>query len=99
MMNVAVVAHRRKKRDDGLVELGVVTAEIAGQWMRAFSRTVLGHADSSPLTEMTQGRKVDIKLSWPTRYELDGEARRQKKRLRAGREPGAIIARVLAPDQ
>jgi diacylglycerol kinase (ATP) len=57
------------------------------------------NTDSSPRTEMTQGRKVDIKLSQPTRYELDGGARRGKKRLRAREEPGAIVARVPAPDQ
>jgi diacylglycerol kinase family enzyme len=85
--------------DDGLLELGVVTAENASQWTRVFSRMVLGHADSSPLTDTTQGRNVDIKLSRPTRYELDGGARKGKKRLRARMEPGAIVVRVPAPDQ
>src|SRR5664280_940366 len=87
----SIIAFPDSSPDDGLLEAGVVTVENAGQWMRVLSRKVLGHADNSPLTEITQGRKVDINLSRPTRYELDGGARKQKKRLRARIEPGAIV--------
>ena len=83
---------RKKKLDGGL-------GENASLWMRVFSRMVLGHADSSPLIEMSQGRKVDIKLSRPTRCEFDVGARAEKKRLRARMERGAIVVRVPAPDQ
>ena len=64
MMNVAVVADRKKKLDGG-------RGENAGQWRHVFCRMALGYADSSPLIEMSQGRKVDIKLSRPTRCEFD----------------------------
>lgn len=80
--------------DDGLLEIGVVTAENAVEWIRVLARIVVGKAESSPLAQLTRGRRVDIRLSRPTVYELDGGARKAKKRLRAMIEPGAIEVRV-----
>ncbi len=80
--------------DDGQLEIGVVTAENAMEWIRVLARIVVGKAENSPLAQMTRGRRVDIALSRPTVYELDGGARKAKKRLRATIEPGAIEVRV-----
>jgi diacylglycerol kinase (ATP) len=80
--------------DDGLLEIGVVTAENPMQWARILARMAVGHAESSPLAEMTQGRRVDIKLSRPTVYELDGGARTAKKHLRAKIERGDLVVCV-----
>lgn len=89
-----IVAFADARPDDGLLEVGVVTADNAVEWTRVVSRMVTGHADGSPLTQMTQGREVDIKLDRPTVYELDGGARKAKKRLRASIEPLAITVCV-----
>jgi len=89
-----IVAFPGARPDDGLLEIGVVTAENALQWARVLSRLVVEDAKHSPLAQMGQGRKIDIKLDRPTTYELDGGARTAKKRFRATIEPGAITIRV-----
>jgi YegS/Rv2252/BmrU family lipid kinase len=80
--------------DDGLLEIGVVTAQGPVQWARILSRLAAGHADRSNLVRMTRGREVDVKLDRATAYELDGGARPSKRRLRAKIEPGAITVCV-----
>jgi YegS/Rv2252/BmrU family lipid kinase len=85
-----IVAFPDALPDDGLLEVGVVTAENALQWTRVLSRLVVEDAKHSPLTEMTQGRNIRIKLDRPTTYELDGGARMAKKSFKASIEPLAI---------
>jgi len=85
--------------DDGLLEIGVVSAETALQWARVLARLVVGQAQSSPMTEMTQGRRVDVRLSRPTVYELDGGARKAVTRIRARIEPSAITVCVPEAEQ
>ena len=63
-------------------------------WMRVFVRLLSGHPERSPLARTTRGRTVDITLDRPTPYELDGGARKPKKRLHASLEPGAITVCV-----
>jgi YegS/Rv2252/BmrU family lipid kinase len=89
-----IVAFPDAQPDDGLLEVGVVTADNALQWARVLSRLVIEDAKHSPLTQMGRGRKVDIKLDRPTTYELDGGARKAKKKFRASVEPGAITVCV-----
>jgi YegS/Rv2252/BmrU family lipid kinase len=83
--------------DDGLLDVGVVTAETPLQWARVLARLVVGRAASSPFTQMTQGRSIDIKLNRRMAYEIDGGARSSTKRLRAGIEPRALVVRVPRP--
>ena len=83
--------------DDGLLEVGVVTADSMVQWARVFSRLAQGDANRSPLTNMTQGREVEIKMSRSTIYEVDGGAREARKTHRASIEPSALSICVPAP--
>ncbi|HLY84337.1 MAG TPA: diacylglycerol kinase family protein [Acidimicrobiales bacterium] len=83
--------------DDGLLEIGVVTAKGTLQWARMLARLATGHADRSPLAHMTRGRQVDVKLDRPVVYELDGGARPAKRSLQATVEPGAIT--ICVPDK
>jgi len=85
-----IVAFPDAQPDDGLLEVGVVTAESALQWARVLSRMVVDDVKHSPLTKMTRARKVRVKLDRPTTYELDGGARKATKKIRASIEPGAI---------
>jgi YegS/Rv2252/BmrU family lipid kinase len=89
-----VVAFPDAQPDDGLLEVGVVTAENALQWTRVLSRLVVEDAKHSPLAQFARGRKVRITLDRPTTYELDGGARDAKKKFRASVEPGAITVCV-----
>jgi diacylglycerol kinase (ATP) len=76
--------------DDGLLEIGVVTAKTALEWARVLSRLVIKDAQHSPLTQMSRGRQVTIRFDRPTTFELDGGARKAKKKFRVSVEPGAI---------
>ena len=80
--------------DDGLLEVGVVTAKNALEWARVLSRLVAEDAKHSPLTQMGRGSTVNIRLDRPTTFELDGGARKAKKKFRASVEPGAITVCV-----
>lgn len=83
--------------DDGLLEVGVVTAQSPMQWARVLARMAVGHAERSPLAQMTQGQRVDITLSRATVYELDGGDREATKHLRARIERGGLV--VCVPRQ
>jgi diacylglycerol kinase family enzyme len=60
------------------------------------ARLASGRAERSPLTHMTRGRTVDVKLGAPLTIELDGGARGGTKRIKASVEPAAIS--VCVPD-
>ena len=83
--------------DDGLLEVGVVTAHGPVQWAKVLARCMRGSPERSKLVCTTRGRRVDVKFERPVPYELDGGARRGTRRLRADIEPGAIP--VAAPRQ
>jgi YegS/Rv2252/BmrU family lipid kinase len=89
-----LVAFPEARPDDGLLEVGVVTAKSAAQWARVLGRLVAGHPERSPLTRMTRGRKVDVRFDKAVAYELDGGARPARKRLKAAVEPRAITVCV-----
>jgi diacylglycerol kinase (ATP) len=82
--------------DDGWLELGVVTAKGAVQWLRVLGRMAAGQTDKSPLTQTTRGRKIDVALDRKTPYELDGGDRPPASKLKVRIEPGAIVVRVPA---
>ncbi len=75
---------------DGLLEVGVVTAEGRWQWLRTLARTAVGKAPASPFVEMARARQVDVRFSKATPYELDGGDRKKTKRLRIAACPEAI---------
>ncbi|HXI55022.1 MAG TPA: diacylglycerol kinase family protein [Polyangia bacterium] len=80
---------------DGMMEVGVVTANRTSQWLRVFSRLALGRVDRSPFVKTTRGKKIVVELERKMPFELDGGARPSARRLKVRVEPGAI--RVCAP--
>ena len=83
---------------DGVLEVGVVTANSTWQWIRVFSRIARGHLDRSPFIEMTHGKEIVIELARKVRYELDGGARPPAKRLEIRVRAGAITLCVPADE-
>ena len=79
---------------DGLLEVGVVTAKSARQWIRVIARLAFDSAENSPFTQMTQGRRIEVTLDRPTRYELDGGARKKRRRHKISIKPSAISVRI-----
>jgi diacylglycerol kinase (ATP) len=84
--------------DDGLLELGVVTAKSLTQWVRTVSRVVLGRAENSPFVVTTRGSRMRVTFDRPTAYELDGGVRKATKELRIKVRPKSITVCVPVPD-
>jgi diacylglycerol kinase (ATP) len=80
--------------DDGLLDLGVVTAEGPVEMARTVLRTAVGTAHKSPFTRVTKGRSVKVKLDRKVRYELDGGDRSKVKSFTVDVEPGVVTVCV-----
>ena len=76
--------------DDGLLELGVVTADGLVQWLRTLARTAAGTPDKSPFVQTTKARSVKVKLNRKILYELDGGDRTKTKSLRIKVQPSCV---------
>ena len=76
--------------DDGLLEVGVVTADGVGQWARTVAKTVVSTAEMSPFVQVAKARSVKIKLDRKVLYELDGGDRTKTKSFKVKVEPAAI---------
>jgi len=80
--------------DDGVLDVGVVTAKGTAQWLRVLTRAKQKKADQSPFVHTTKARKIDIRMEEPTLYELDGGSREKVRRLRFRIKHHAINVRV-----
>lgn len=89
-----VTAFEDARPDDGVLELGVVTANGVLQWTRALARTAAGRADKSPFVRIVRGREFDVKLRHAMPYELDGGDRPPTTRLRIAVHPNAVTVCV-----
>lgn len=76
--------------DDGLLELGVVTAKNPLQWTRTLTRVAVGKAEKSPFVEVTRGKRMKLVFDRRFAYELDGGDRRPAKKLRIKVHPASI---------
>jgi diacylglycerol kinase (ATP) len=82
--------------DDGLLELGVVTAKNPAEWARTLTRLAIGTAEQSPFVQVTRGKEFQIRFASKLRYELDGGARPAVRKLRIKARPGSITICVPA---
>jgi diacylglycerol kinase family enzyme len=80
--------------EDGMLDLGVLTAEGPVQLARAVVRTAVGDPQRSPFIRVTKARKVRARLDRKVLYELDGGDRRKVGRFKVDVEPGAVTVRV-----
>ncbi len=83
------------KPDDGLLDLGVVSAEGLAQWTRVLGRVVArGDVDHSPFVQTTQAAKIDVTFDRKMPYEIDGGARTKTRKLKIRVRPQAVIVCV-----
>jgi diacylglycerol kinase (ATP) len=82
--------------DDGLLEIGIVTAKGRWQWSKTLARTAAGKAATSPFVETARGTKFDVRFAKAIPYELDGGDRKATKRLKIRIQPAAITVCVPA---
>jgi len=94
-----VQAFRGAQPDDGLLELGVVTARNPAQWARTLGRVALGDAEKSPFVRLTRGRRFRIRFDRRFPYELDGGARPAARKLRIKVHPSSVRICVPASPQ
>lgn len=92
-----VEVFRNARPDDGVLEVGVVTAEGLAQWLRTIARAVVTSADASPFVNAATARSVKVKLGRKVLYELDGGDRRKTKSFKVEIEPGAVVVCVPYP--
>jgi diacylglycerol kinase (ATP) len=83
--------------DDGLLELGVVSAEGVMEWAGTVARAVVGTASKSPHAFTTKARSVRVKLDRKVLYEIDGGDRKKVRKLRVEVEPEAVQICVPTP--
>ncbi|HEY2508665.1 MAG TPA: diacylglycerol kinase family protein [Streptosporangiaceae bacterium] len=82
--------------DNGLLELGVVTARNPLDWARTFGRVVVHSPEQSPFVQMTRGRSFRIRLGRKVPYELDGGDRPATRDLRIEVHPRSVTICVPA---
>jgi diacylglycerol kinase family enzyme len=92
-----VKAFEDAQPDDGLLEIGVGSADGILQWGRTLARSALSSASKSPFVHMTKGKSVQVKLNRKVLYELDGGDREKKKSYRVDVQPGAVT--VCVPEE
>lgn len=82
--------------DDGLLELGVVTAKNPAEWARTLGRLALGRAGQSPFVEVTRGKDFRVRFASKLPYQLDGGARSKISKFRIEVRPRSITVCVPA---
>ena len=80
--------------DDGVLEIGVVTAHRPLQWLRVMTRIVSRGPEKSPMVHLTHGQKFSVRLERKLPYELDGGARTKVRKLRVRVEPASVCVCV-----
>jgi diacylglycerol kinase (ATP) len=83
--------------DDGVLDIGVITADSGLDWLRTVSRSLVGDPSRSPFIRMTTGRSFDIRTSEPLLYELDGSERSTTTHIKTKVKPQAIT--VCVPER
>lgn len=84
--------------DDGVLELGIVTAEGLFEWTRTLARTAVGDPNRSPFVRTTKASTVEVALDQKVRYELDGGDRSKVKGFKVEVEERALNVCVPRPD-
>jgi len=89
-----ITAFEHASPDDGKLDIAVMTADGAWQWLRTLTRAAIGHAEKSPLVQMTQASRITVSTRKRLPYELDGGARSKTDQLRIRVVPHAVTIRV-----
>ncbi len=80
--------------DDGLLELGVLTATGAMQTARTAARIVVGTVDDAPHASTTKASDIRVTMDRKVLYQVDGGAREKVRCLRFTVEPGGVVVCV-----
>jgi YegS/Rv2252/BmrU family lipid kinase len=80
--------------DDGRLDIGVITADSALDWLRTLTRSLVSEPEKSPFIRTTTGTSFDISMEQPLPYEIDGSERGTTRHIKTKVKPGAITVCV-----
>jgi len=81
--------------NDGKLDVGIVTAETLGQWLRLVTYALIGRANEAPDMDVHQVKKVKIRTRSPQLVQFDGEDAGEHQEWSVEVEPAAV--RILLP--
>lgn len=76
---------------DGLLDVAVITAAGAKEWMSLMTSAVLHRQQLSGHVEIDRGAEVTIELGAKHRYELDGGVKGRLRRLELAVQPASLL--------
>lgn len=76
------------------MDVCVVMASGAGEWLRVFARVLRRQVRQSPFVSSTTGETMEVRLSEPMAWELDGNTRKPSDHLSVHVGPLAILVCV-----
>lgn len=85
--------------DDGMIEMGVVSAKNRTQWVRTLTRAAVGRAESSPFVLTTRGTKMTVAFDRPVAFEVDGSEQKPVRKLKVKVRPASTTICVPNADQ
>ena len=80
--------------DDGLLEIGVGSADGIVEWSRTLMHSAVGNVSDSPFVTVTKGRSVQVRLDRKVLYELDGGVRKKTRKFCVDVVPSAVTVCV-----
>ncbi|MGB0114650.1 MAG: YegS/Rv2252/BmrU family lipid kinase [Ilumatobacteraceae bacterium] len=80
---------------DGHLDIGVVSARSATDWVRVLASATLQRAEKSPLTKMATAEKIEIRFDRSLPWEVDGGDRDREKKFKVKCIPNAV--RICQP--
>ena len=83
--------------DDGLLEVGVLTATGALQTARTVARLAVGTVDDAPYAQTTKAADIRIEFDRKVLYQVDGGDRTAVSSLRVRVVPGGVVICVPGP--
>ena len=93
-----IEAFSQAEPDDGLLELGVVTAASPVEWVRVLGQVALGEVSKSAFARLARGQRFAISFDREQPYELDGGVRRAVRELSIEVCPACITVCVAGPE-
>ncbi len=81
--------------NDGKLDIGIVTAESLGQWLRLVGYAIIGRTQEAPDIHVHQARTVHIRTAHPEPVEFDGEEIGLHQEWQVDVAPGAV--RIMLP--
>ncbi|MDO8308666.1 MAG: diacylglycerol kinase family protein [Actinomycetota bacterium] len=85
--------------DDGMIEMGVVSAKSRTQWLRTLTRAAVGRVEGSPFVSTTRGTSMTVEFDQRVAYEVDGSEQKPTRKLKVKVMPKSTTICVPNADQ